>query len=117
MEVYGIKIPEKALSNFELVKYVKILKIPNFRGVFMRDNLPKIPETVENGIVNFNTMDQPGSHWVAYFKQGTKRIYFDSFGQVTLQEIQNYLKTEGEGAVIQRNTEIVQPFNSVICGH
>lgn len=117
MDVYGIKIPEKALSNFELVKYVKILKIPNFRGVFMKDNLPKIPKTVENGIVNFNTMDQPGSHWVAYFKQGTERIYFDSFGQVTLQEIQNYLKKEGEGAVIQRNTEIVQPFNSVICGH
>ena len=117
MEVYGIEIPKKALSNFELVKYVNILKIPNFRGVFMRDSLPKSPETVENGIVNFNTMDQPGSHWVAYFKDGTNRIYFDSFGQATLQEIQNYLKTKGEGAVIQRNTEVVQSFNSVICGH
>ena len=108
MEVYGIEIPKKALSNFELVKYVNILKIPNFRGVFMRDSLPKRPETVENGIVNFNTTDQPGSHWVAYFKDGSNRIYFDSFGQATLQEIQHYLKTQGEGTVIQRNTDVVQ---------
>ena len=118
MDVYGIYIPDRALSNFKLINYAKQLDIPNFRGVFMRDDLPKHgPETVENGIVNFNTTDQPGSHWVAYFKDGSNRIYFDSFGQATLQEIQNYLKTQGEGAVIQRNTDVVQSFNSVICGH
>ena len=40
MDVYGIKIPDKALTNFELLDYVQKLKIPNCRGVFMRDTLP-----------------------------------------------------------------------------
>ena len=49
------------------------------------------------------------------------RIYFDSFGQVTLDEVQKYLKTKKEyemgKAVIQRNTDIVQRINTHVCGH
>ena len=49
------------------------------------------------------------------------RIYFDSFGQVTLDEIQKHLKTEKEykmgKEVIQRNTDIVQRVNTHVCGH
>ena len=54
-----------------------------------------------------------------YYKNRNKRIYFDSFGQVTPIEIQNYLKTKSERdvGVIQRNTDIVQPINTSICGH
>ena len=63
----------------------------------MRDTLPRIPHQTECGIVNFNTSEQVGSHWVRYFKDGmNQRIYFDSFGQVTLEEIQKYLKIEKE---------------------
>ena len=43
MDVHGIQIPDKSLSNFDLMKYAEDLNIPNFRGVFMRDELPKIP--------------------------------------------------------------------------
>ena len=52
-------------------------------------------------------------------KKGLNRIYFDSFGQITPIEIQNYLKTNKEKgvAVIQRNTDIVQSINTNICGH
>jgi len=121
MDVYGIQIPDKSLSNFDLMKYAEDLNIPNFRGVFMRDELPKIPWLQECGIVNFNTSSEPGSHWVAYYKNGKNRIYFDSYGQVILQEINDYLKTETEKknnkAVIQRNTDIVQKVNTQICGH
>ena len=121
MDVYGLHIPDKALSNFELLDYAKQLNIPNFRGVFMRDELPKKPWTVECGIVNFNTSFQPGSHWVAYYKNKKERIAFDSYGQVILAELRDYLKTEKEKekdvAVIQRNTDIVQKSNTQICGH
>ena len=61
-----------------------------------------------------------GSHWVAYYKDSDKRIYFDSFGQVPPTELQKYLKTEKEflegKSVIQRNTDIVQKVNTKICG-
>ena len=62
MDVYGIQISDKSLSNFDLMKYAEDLNIPNFRGVFMRDELPKIPWLQECGIVNFNTSSEPGSH-------------------------------------------------------
>jgi len=119
MDVYELHIPDKPLSNFELLDYAKQLNIPNFRGVFMRDELPKKPWANECGIVNFNTSLQPGSHWVAYYKTEKERIAFDSYGQVILAELSDYLKTEKEKneAVIQRNTDIVQKFNTQICGH
>ena len=97
MEVYGLPLPtDKGLSNFELVKYAKELKIPNFRGVFMRDTLPKKVKLHECAIMNFNKSSQVGSHWVCYYKDPHHRIYFDSFGQVTPMDIQKYLKTNKE---------------------
>ena len=87
----------------------------------MRDTLPKKPHKVECGIVNLNISHQSGSHWVCYYKNGEKRIYFDSFGQITPLEIQRYLKTKKEfnldQSVIQRNSDIVQEINTHICGH
>ena len=122
MKVYGLEISsDRGLSNFDLIKYARVLKIQDFRGVFMRDTLPKSPNHTECGIVNFNKSDQAGSHWVCYYKKGENRIYFDSFGQVTPIEIQKYLKTKMEfdmnKAVIQRNTDIVQHVNTHVCGH
>ena len=87
MWVSGIDIPDNPLSKFEPERYAKQWEIPNFRGVFMRDTLPEYPRNTECGIVNFNTHEQPGSHWVCYYKDGKKRIYFDSFGQITPSEV------------------------------
>ena len=120
MDVFGCNLPDKVLTNFDILEYAKQLEIPYFKGVFMRDTLPKKPNKIECAIVNLNTSKQTGSHWVSYYKNGFQRIYFDSFGQITPIEIQNYLKSPKERggiAVIQRNTDIVQPFNSTICGH
>ena len=122
MKVYEVDIPaDKALSNFELMKYIDILKVPNFRGVFMRDQLPHRINTLECGIMNFDTHGQPGSHWVCYVKKGRIRIYFDSYGQITPFEMQKYLKTKLEFQngipIIQRNTGIVQRPNTKVCGH
>lgn len=110
------------LTNFDIQRYVDQTNLPNFRGVFMRDTLPRQSRQHECGIVNLNTSQQPGSHWVCYFKDNSdRRIYFDSFGQITPIEIQKYLKSKQEFdknvCVIQRNTDIVQSINSNTCGH
>ena len=111
MDIYGINIPYKPLTNFELYDYANKLNL-NLRGVYMRDDLPVHPYKNEYGIVNFNKVNEHGSHWVCWFKEGDTKIYFDSFGQVILQEIRDYL-----GPSIYRNTDIIQPINSPICGH
>ena len=42
--VEGYRLPNKALTNHELVEAAKALNITNFKGVFMRNNLPKTPK-------------------------------------------------------------------------
>ena len=121
MRVFNISVPDKPLTNIELVRYARLLKIPDFRGVFMRDTLPQYPLNVEFGIANFNTSNQPGSNWVCYYRNKNERIYFDSYGQITPVEIQRYLKTGSEydrgKEVIQRNTDIVQAASTSVCCH
>ena len=118
MKVFGVDVTENALTNFDIIRYVKLLDIPHFRGVFMRDTIPSSPRKIECGIVNLNLNLESGSHWTGYYKNGLNRIYFDSYGQITPLEIQNYLKTSKEKgvAVIQRNTDAVQAINTHICG-
>ena len=122
MKLYELVIPsDKGLTNFDLIEYVNKLKIPNFRGIFMRDEMPQKPKPLECGIMNFNKSDQFGSHWVCYAKNRDSRIYFDSFGQITPLEMQKYLKTATEIKydipAISRNTDIVQSPNTHVCGH
>ena len=123
MQVFELVIPaDRGLTNFDLARYIDILNVPNFRGVFMRDELPpQVNKSLECGIMNFNRSDEVGSHWVCYVKNRGTRIYFDSFGQITPIEMQKYLKTAKEfkhnRAVIQRNTDIVQSPNTHVCGH
>ena len=122
MEVYGVVIPiDKGLTNFDIFKLVDTLQVPNFRGVFMRDELPKKIKNLECGVMNLNTHKQSGSHWVCYMRNHNTRIYFDSFGQITPLELQKYLKTksefQNEVSVIERNTDIVQRPNTNVCGH
>lgn len=78
----------------------------------MRDEIKNIkPRNQECGILNLNTSNQPGSHWVCWYKDGNKKYYFDSYGLVPPTEIVNYLKQP-----IIRNTSQLQSFSQSNCG-
>jgi len=98
-------------SNFELVEKAKQLRLNNFRGVFMRDQLNFTPLRNECGILNLNTNSQSGSHWVCWFKHGDEKYYFDSFGVIAPREIVEYLKPP-----IIYSTCQIQGFNDTNCG-
>ena len=49
--VEGLELTNKPLTNFEIIDAGKKLKIPRFRGVFVRDNLPYKPKKNECGIL------------------------------------------------------------------
>ena len=56
-----MRLPHRALTDADLLKYVPALKISHFRGVFMRNQLPvKGPHKNESAIVNFDDSDGPG---------------------------------------------------------
>ena len=110
--IKNVILPNKPLNNFELEDAVKKLKIPSFRGVFLLDTLPKKPNKKECCIVNFDKSGGPGSHWVASYKNGKAKIYFDSYGVRPPLEVIRYL-----GKPIQFNTDQLQPVGQVFCGH
>ena len=112
ISVKNVILPNKPLSNFKLEDAVGKLKIPCFRGVFLLDTLPKKPNKKECGIVNFDESGGPGTHWVAWYKNGKTKIYFDSYGVQPPLEVIDYLKRP-----IRYNTDQLQPAGEVFCGH
>lgn len=106
------------MSDKDLITYVRLLKIPHFRGVFMRDSLPKrISMKKECGIVNLDTCTGSGTHWTAYVKHNDNIIYYDSYGNlVPPKEVVQYFKSSGDDVNIRYNYETTQKFNSHHCG-
>ena len=74
--------------------------------------MPKKPSKKECGIVKFDKSGGPGRHWVAWYKNGKTKIYFDSYGVQPPIEVINYLENP-----IYYNTDQVQPKGAVFCGH
>jgi len=112
IDVEGIVLPNKPLSNFELIDVAKKLGIKNFRGVFVRDELPKKCKNKECGILNLDDSDGNGTHWVCWFKKSSKKLCFDSYGLPPPVELVNYMRRP-----VYYNSERVQPDNEVFCGH
>ena len=139
-----IILPNKPLSNYELLQAVKDLKIRNFRGVFLRDELPNKPRMNECGIINLaDSKDLEGTHWTCYFQgdpKGTKGIKdprrvarFPSqvlgspshsskkewkvyyFDSYGIQPPIEIVKYLGSNTI--QNTFQIQDFNQVVCGH
>lgn len=112
-----MKIPRnRPLTNLDIERFARRFKIPNFRGVFMRDALPKKIHPHERGIVNLDNKNGSGTHWVAYKKIGKKIIYFDSYGNLQPPlELLIYFHSGGPTS-INYNLDTFQTFNSINCG-
>lgn len=79
----------------------------------MLDDLPARPWLRERLIVNLDTSNNPGTHWVAIRKDGNVAYYFDSFGKLKPpKEIESYL----DGVRLMYNRKRYQNFGTVICG-
>jgi hypothetical protein len=103
----------RPLSNHDILWYIKQLGINNFRGVFCRNNLPRIPRQFECGILNLDTFEGSGTHWTAYIKDDDSVYYYDSFGNLPPPlELIKYLSTPQ----LLYNREQDQNFGTVICG-
>ena len=104
----------KALSNFDLMDWVKKLGIKHFRGIYSRDGLPKKIRK-ECGIINLHDMTGPGTHWVCYRNIDNVVEYFDPFGLIMPNEALTYFNTS-EKRIIYSMDEI-QNRNTVLCGY
>lgn len=99
-------------TNFELEELAKKLKIRNFKGCFMKDQLIDLrPQLHEYLIVNLQNSDQSGSHWAAVIRDEEEKYYYSSFGDDPPLEVQHYL-----GKKIISSTFQTQQAEESCCG-
>ena len=112
INVEGVILPNEPLSNIQLIETAKQLQIKNFRGVFVRDQLPEKSLTNECGILNTGDSSTGDFHWLCWYKNGSTKYCFDSYGLPPPTELIKYLKRP-----VCYNSERLQYGDTVFCGH
>ena len=67
--VDSVVLPNKPLSNLEIIDTAKKISLYGFTGVFLRDTLPTKTKLNECGILNLDSYSGDGTHWVMWFKK------------------------------------------------
>ena len=99
-------------TNIQLENEARRLKITNFRGVIMRDEINKLKQLKQEcGILGSKTTRENDMHWTCWWKNGEHKYCFDSFGLQPTEEIVKYLKSP-----IVYSTFQIQQFNESNCG-
>ena len=62
--VDSISLPNKPLSNLEIIDTGKKLSLYRFRVEFLRDTLPTKTKLNECGILKIDSSSGDGTHWV-----------------------------------------------------
>ena len=62
--VDSIVLPNKPLSNLDIIDAAKQLSLYGFRGVRLRDTLPKIAKLNQCGILNLDSSSGNGTNWL-----------------------------------------------------
>lgn len=96
---------DKVLSNNQNTK-------KKFLGVYAKDQLPKYAHRGYY-VINLDTSDKPGSHWVALEINKKGAIFFDSYG---LKPKDVYILRFLKGKKIKYNQKHVQHPLSTTCG-
>ena len=91
--VDSVVLPNKPLSNLEIIDADKKLSLYVFRGVFLRDTLPTKTKLNDCGILNLDSSSGDVTHWVMWFKKGKDKFYFDSYSVQPPSELITYLNS------------------------
>src|SRR5271156_3660144 len=99
------------LSNFQIIDKCAELKIRNFKGVFMRDEIRnRHPTDNECMVINTDHSSNEGTHWTCLYIDERKSYYFDSYGFEPTLEVKWYCKE-----LKVYNSFRIQKVNQVIC--
>jgi hypothetical protein len=105
---------DKGLSDQELMAMARSQKLKAlhgcFMGVFSKDQLPVLRDNT-CAIVNLETSDLPGSHWVSCGVKNKQGWYFDSFGLDVPPLIIQKLPPKPV-----RVSRVIQADDSTLCG-
>ena len=86
-----------------------------FHGVYPSDKIPKLTKSRCYCILNTDKSGEPGSHWVALAKNGSKVLFYDSFGRKG-KDIMPTICQSGNGTLIDTDTDKEQRVLETNCG-
>lgn len=113
------RIIDRPLNENDIRQFGQLL--PHFRGVFMRNSLPKPSNKKwECGVINLDNTDGIGTHWVSYYRKNIMCYYFDSFGNLQPpREFLHYIGADSNNnkCKIHYNHKAYQTYAKVNCGH
>ena len=111
------------LTNYDIEAYMKKLKIKDFHGVYIKDELPELNQGFY--VINLNGQ----SHWTALYKGvdstgNNSYLYFDSFGFPAPTEVEDSIRKDNapEGTRRSQATNYfsmqnqLQDMNHTSCG-
>lgn len=93
------------------VGIVRLLDVPYFRGVYMRNTLSQGPLRNESAVMNLDDVTGLRTHWVCYKERENKVFYF--YGYCNLRPPVELVKYFGSTVKIQYNYVCKQPPNTV----
>lgn len=98
------------MNELDETQIAALMKGTQFNGCHTKDDLPFIPQ----GSTIYNLNGQ--SHWTALYRDGPHCFYFDSFGVVPPQLLEDLISDiDGDGLYCY-NTKEIQAINSSSCG-
>lgn len=104
------------LSNFDLMKFAKKLKIPLI-DVVSKDLLYKMKPQIGCYIINLqNLNDGNGTHWTCFILKKNICIYYDSFGLLPPIPVINFANKFNRKMELIYSVDMIQNINSVLCG-
>ena len=101
---------KNALTYFDIMRIIQSQGVDDFKGVYMKDQLP---DKLERGsyIINLqSSKDGGGTHWVCLYHTPTYSYYYDSYGFVPPLEVQEKI------IPYTYNDLEIQDINSTACG-
>lgn len=71
---------------------------------------------IQNGsyVINMDKDDIGGTHWISFYVNGKRAVYYDSFGEEAPTEILNFCKRSGVKLIM--NSFQVQHIDDIECG-
>ena len=104
------------LTNFDLEDLSAHYNVP-IVGVFMKDQLPKIPRN-GNYIINLQSSTQGnGTHFTCLKIQDDEAMFYDPFGAVPVTEIRDFVRKSKKIKHLAFNNWIIQDLHSSNCGY
>lgn len=102
------------LNTLEINK-ITLNLIKDFDGTFPINNLPITRKKNYKLIINIDTKNLPGKHWIAVYVCGKIGYVFDPLGNPPPLILQHWLNKQGIRWMC--NLRQVQPNDSILCGY